>query len=54
MFGITYLKTWPKNDKTISTRNIKKSTLAIPAAVPATPPKPNTAAIRAMTKNINA
>jgi hypothetical protein len=32
-------------------KNIKKSTFAIPAALAAIPPKPNTAAISAITKN---
>src|SRR5690606_40113610 len=37
-----------------NTMKIKKITLAIPAAAPAIPPKPSTAAISAMTKNVNA
>ncbi len=35
-----------------STKNTKKSTFAIPAAEPAIPPNPKTAATRAMTKKV--
>src|SRR5690349_25154944 len=45
----------PKNSEmTKRTRNTKNKTLAIPAAVPAIPPKPRTAAIMAITKNVMA
>jgi hypothetical protein len=37
-----------------STRNTKNSICAIELAVPAIPPKPKTAAIKAITKNVNA
>ena len=37
-----------------NTRNTKNRIFAIPAAVPAIPPKPNAAATRATTKNIKA
>lgn len=36
------------------TRKIKNNILAIPAAAPAIPPKPNRAAINAITKKITA
>jgi hypothetical protein len=38
-----------KSDSRASTRNSTKQTLAIKAAVPASDPKPRTAAFRAMT-----
>ena len=41
-----------KNDIIKSTRNIKKSTLAIDVAPAAIPPKPKIAAMIAITKNI--
>lgn len=37
-----------------STRNTKNNTCAIELAVPAIPPKPKTAAIKAITKNVSA
>ena len=37
-----------------NTRNTKNSTCAIELAVPATPVKPNAAAIKAITKNVSA
>ena len=40
-------------DITNNTRKIKNNTLAIPAALAAIPVNPNSAAIRATTKNIN-
>ncbi len=41
-------------DNTTSTKKIKNSTFAIPAAAPAIPPKPSKAAMIASTKNVNA
>ena len=41
-----------KNEIIVNTKNTKNSIFAIPAAVPAIPPKPKTAAINAMTKNV--
>ena len=54
---IDHFGTLPRNAPEISeiTNNIikiKKIILAIPAAAPAIPPKPNTAAISAITKNV--
>lgn len=47
-----YLLTSPKSREiTKSTRNTKKRTLAIAAAPEAMPPKPNNAAINAITRN---
>jgi len=40
------------NEITKSTKKIKNIIFAIPAAAPAMPPKPNTAAIKAITKNV--
>jgi len=37
-----------------STRNTKNNTCAIELAVPAIPPKPRTAAIKAITRNVSA
>ena len=37
-----------------NTRNKKNTVLAMPAAVPAIPPKPRAAAISAITKNVKA
>jgi hypothetical protein len=42
-----------RNPMSQTTRNTKNSTLAIPMAAPANPPKPRTAAIRASIRNIN-
>ena len=39
---------------THTTRNTKNRIFAIPAAEPAIPPKPNTPAMSAKTKNVNA
>lgn len=52
-----HLGTLPRNapeisEITSSTTKIKNIILAIPAAAPAMPPKPNTAAISAITKNV--
>lgn len=41
----------PMRDKIRRTRNTKKTIFAIPAAPAAIPPKPNMAAINAITKN---
>lgn len=47
-----YLKSLDNNDKANNIKNIKNIILAILAAPAATPPKPNTAAINAITKNV--
>ena len=50
---INYFLTKPLNNEAIkSTKNMKKITLAIPAAAPAIPPNPNIAAINAITTNV--
>jgi hypothetical protein len=41
-------------DTTSSTRKMKKMIFAIPAAAPATPPKPRAAAISAITRKVKA
>jgi hypothetical protein len=46
---------WPKTSaRTSSTRRMKNRIFAIPTAVPAIPPKPRTAAISAMMRNVMA
>jgi hypothetical protein len=41
-----------RRETTNRTRNTKKRILAIPAAVPAMPPNPSTAAMSAITRNV--
>lgn len=48
------LKPPTTNDRTNSTRKTRNRIFAIPAAVPAIPPKPKRAAIRAMIRNVMA
>jgi hypothetical protein len=55
LFHRPFFLTKPVNkDMTNSKIKMKNNTFAIPAAAEAMPPKPKTAAINAITKNINA